>query len=263
MTGSSVLLKSTRFAAMGVYPQAEGEDPVTERQQRLPNYDQCKRDTLTEILIGGGGINGEVGISEVRKGVRSLIIFDPDIVELSNLNRQRFFRDDLYKNKAKCLGKNLIREATSRCLISAYPVRFQESIDNGLKISADVVICGVDNNETRVAAARYFLKTTSVIFVAVSEDADHGYVFVQEPGKACYGCIFPDAINDIAQHPCSPAIVDILKVVAGVTTFAVDTLIMGRNRNWNYKEVFLSGVVPERNAWIEKREGCPICGSRS
>jgi len=138
-------------------------------------------------------------------------------------------------------------------------MRFQEAVQAGLQIKGDVVICGVDNNETRVAVSRYFLKTTPVVFVTVSEDADHGYVFIQEPDKTCYGCLFPEAVNDNTHHPCSPAIIDILKVVAGIATYAADTLLMNRKRNWNYKEIFLSGNVPERNSMIEKITNCPIC----
>ena len=261
MTEYIVSLKSTKFIARGVFRKTEGEAHATKRQERIYGVIQEKLTASTVIIIGAGGIGGELGVSEVRKGVGHLSIFDHDLVELTNLNRQRFFEEDLYKNKAERLGRNLTREAVSRCVITTYPMRFQDAVDAGLQVKSDVVICGVDNNEARVAAARYFLNTTPVIFIAVSEDADHGYVFVQEPGKTCYGCLFPEAVNDVTQHPCSPAVIDILKVVAGIATYAIDTLIMERKRNWNYKEVFLSGVVPERNALIEKREDCPICGT--
>jgi len=248
--------------APGVYPEVEGEPGVTERQERIPGFEQSRRTGLTVVQIGAGGIGGEISVSEVRKGVNQLIIFDHDTVDITNLNRQRFFRDDLYKNKAECLGRNLTKESTCRSMITAYPVTFQDAVEAGLTVEANVAVCGVDNNGTRVAAARFFLDTTPVIFIAVSEDGDSGYVFVQEPGQACFGCLFPHAVDDETHHPCSPAIIDILKVVAGVATYAVDTLIMDRKRNWNYKEVFLSGAVPERNAMIKRRDQCPICGSR-
>ena len=262
MTNSIVSLISTRFIGSAILPREEGDGYPTDRQELLSNYNQQRRRRLEEILVGAGGIGGELGMCEVRKGVGKLVILDHDLVNITNLNRQRFYPEDLYKNKAECLGKNLAKEATSNCIITAYPVQFQDAVEMGLHINGDVVVCGVDNNEARVAVSRYFLQTVPVIFIAVSEDADHGYVFVQEPGEACYGCIFPEAVGDLTQHPCSPSIIDILKVVAGVATYAVDTLIMDRKRNWNYKEIFLSGVVPERNTLIEKGHDCPICGSR-
>jgi len=261
MTDCTVSLRSTRLIARGVFPQVEGEAHATTRQELIHGVVQEKLASSTVIIIGAGGIGGELAVSEARKGVRNMVIFDHDLVELSNLNRQRFFEEDLYKNKAERLGRNLTREAVSRCIITTYPLRFQDAVDTGLQVKGDVVVCGVDNNEARVAAAQYFLNSTSVVFIAVSEDADHGYVFIQELNKACYGCLFPEAVNDLTQHPCSPAVIDILKVVAGIATYAIDTLIMNRKRNWNYKEVFLSGVVPERNTLIEKRKDCPICGT--
>ena len=260
MNNFSNLVKSTRFLAVGISPQAAGEAPATDRQEKVPGFVQAKRAAVRVVLIGAGGINSEVGVSEARKGLGQLHIFDHDMVELSNLNRQRFFREDLYKNKAESLGRNLAKEAIAQCSITAYPVRFQDAIDAGMLVPADVVVCGVDNSQARVAAARYFLKTTPVVFLAVSQDADHGYVFVQEPGKVCFGCLFPESVNDQLLHPCSPGIIDILKVTAGIASYCIDTLIMDRKRNWNYKEIFLSGDIPDRNVLIEKRDDCPICG---
>ena len=182
------------------------------------------------------------------------------MTELSNLNRQRFFAEDLYASKAERLAKNLSREAVSRCLITGYQARFQTLIDEKPNMNAGAVICGVDNNETRVAVARFFLVAAPVVIVAVSEDAEHGYVFVQEPGKACYACLFPHAVGDDQYHPCGPSVVDILKVVAGVALYAVDSLVMPRRRTWNYREVFLAGDIPDRAATVERRPDCLICG---
>ena len=145
-------------------------------------------------------MNGEVGVGLARKGVGRLKIFDHDTVELSNLNRQRFWEADLYQNKAERLAKNLAKEATAKSLFVGCPMTFQDAVESGIDITGEVVVCGVDNNETRVFVARHFLKTAPVIFIAVSNDAEHGYVFVQEPGKTCYGCLFPDSVNDPRRH---------------------------------------------------------------
>lgn len=259
MNEPTVSLKTVRFSSAGISPTASGESGPTARQELIPGFAQEELGHLRVTLIGAGGIGSEIGLSLARKGTGRLDIFDSDIVELSNLNRQRFFEKDLYKNKAESLARNLMLEAVARCVIVAHPLRFQDAVDEGGTAPADVVICGVDNNETRAMVARHFLKKTPVIFVAVSEDADHGYVFVQQPGTACYGCLFPEAVNDPTQHPCSPAVIDILKVVAGIAVYAVDTLFMARKRTWNYRETFLSGFIPDRNTVIERRADCPIC----
>jgi molybdopterin-synthase adenylyltransferase len=215
---------------------------------------------------GGGGAGGEIGEALVRKGVGTLVIFDHDLVELTNLPRQHFYERDLGKNKAVRLAKNLAREGFLGSVIQGYPLRLEEAIAQGIDLSGSVAIVGVDNHRGRIAASRFFRsKGMPVIFTAVSETANNGYVFVQEaaPDAPCFACLFPDAVHD-ATDPCpgTPAIKDILKVVAGIVVYAVDTLLpgMARPRSWNYKEIFLDGF-PGRDWMVERRQDCPLCGS--
>jgi len=220
----------------------------------------------TAILIGAGGLNGEVGQALSRKGIGALKILDHDVVELSNLNRQRFFQEDLGKNKAFALVKNLAREATQRMHIVGYPFRFQEAVEKGIDVSCTVAVCGVDNDGTRVDVSRHFrVCQIPVVFIAVSRDAASGYVFVQEAkaNSACFGCLFPGAVDNEATSACDDpagATIDILKSVAGIATYAVDSLIMHRRRTWNYKEVFLSGHLKDGHGTIPKKNDCPLCG---
>ena len=89
-----------------------------------------------------------------------------------------------------------------------------------------------------------------------------GYVFVQESraGKACWLCLFPEAAESQSHTPCpAGATIDILKVMAGIATYALDSLVMPRRRRWNYKEVCLTGDVPEMTRSIERRPHCPGC----
>jgi molybdopterin/thiamine biosynthesis adenylyltransferase len=219
----------------------------------------------TAAIIGAGGLGGEIGQALVRKGIKVIKLFDHDCVELSNLNRQRFFAEDLYKPKALALAKNLAREATHRTVILGHPFGFQEAVERGIDVSCTLTVCGVDNDATRVYVSRYFQALEiPVVFVAVSRDASCGYVFVQETDNEspCFGCLFPDAVNNDGTSPCAAgATIDILKVVAGIATYAIDSLIMPRRRAWNYKEVFLAGQIQDGHRRLERRADCELCGT--
>ncbi|MGH8656553.1 MAG: HesA/MoeB/ThiF family protein [Burkholderiales bacterium] len=209
----------------------EGDPNVTDRQERLPGFNQQALASARVIQIGAGGLGGEIGSALVRKGIGQLVIFDHDFVEPSNLSRQHFYSCDLYKNKAKRLARNLAREGFLGTVLTGYSLRFQDALESGIDLLG-LAIVGVDNNPARIAASCFYRKQgIPVIFTAVSRQADHGYVFIQEPGAACFGCLFPNAINDDT-YPCprAPAVTDILKVVAGIVVYAVDTLLMGRLR---------------------------------
>jgi molybdopterin/thiamine biosynthesis adenylyltransferase len=239
------------------------EPSVTDRQEKVPGFNQHALEASRIIQIGAGGLGGEIGEALVRKGVGTLVILDDDVVEPSNLSRQRFYKSDLYKNKAIRLARNLAKEGFCATRIQGIALSFQDAVDAGFNLSGNVAICAVDNNPTRVFASLFFSERyIPVIFTAVSAQADHGYVFIQEPGegKPCFGCLFPKSVNDDT-YPCpgTPAVLDILKTVAGIVTYSVDSLLMKRLRTWNFKSCYLDGTIPGSDSMIEKREGCKLC----
>jgi molybdopterin/thiamine biosynthesis adenylyltransferase len=239
---------------------------VTDRQERVPRYCQAALTSAKVILIGAGGLGGEIGEALVRKGVGHVSLFDMDVVEPTNLNRQKFYARDLYQPKAHRLAKNLAAEGFCGSVIAGYNLSLQDAIEREIDLSCQVAIVGVDNNPTRVVASRFFRQAgIPVVFTAVSADANQGYAFVQQVGEGhpCFGCLFPKSVND-ETWPCpgTPAIKDILKVVAGIVVYAVDSLLMPRRRMWNFKSVYLDGFPG--NDWpVERREDCQLCGSQA
>jgi molybdopterin/thiamine biosynthesis adenylyltransferase len=196
----------------------------------------------------------------VRKGIGSITLLDDDIVEASNLNRQRFYPKDLGRNKAISLAENLQRECIAATEVRGIAMRLEDALERRIDLACDVAICGVDNNPARVAAARFFRsKGIPVIFSAVSVDGDHGYVFVQEPAGACLGCLFPDIVND-DRFPCpgTPAIADILQAVGSLVVYGVDTVLMKRPCTWNYRKVSLSNGANDGCGRIQARPGCAM-----
>lgn len=64
------------------------------------------------VRAGVGGLVSNVAPSLVRKGIGALTVLDHDEVEASNLNRQRFYSQDIGLNKAIALVRNLQGEST-------------------------------------------------------------------------------------------------------------------------------------------------------
>jgi len=233
-----------------------------DRQARVPGFDQQRLSASRVVCIGAGGLIGHIAPTLVRKGVGAIVLLDDDEVEASNLNRQRFYAPDIGKNKAVALAANLRRECTYATTIEAFPLRLEEAIGSGVDLACDVAICGVDNNPARVIASRHFRGLGApVIFSAVSAEADHGYVFVQEADGACFGCVFPDAISD-EHYPCpaTPAVADVLQAIGALAVYAVDSCVMGRPRAWNYRRVNLRDGAWDSSAIVSARTECQLCG---
>lgn len=60
-------------------------------------------------IAGAGGLGSNCAMHLVRAGVRRFVIADFDVVNVSNLNRQFFFRDQLGRKKVDALAENLRR----------------------------------------------------------------------------------------------------------------------------------------------------------
>jgi molybdopterin/thiamine biosynthesis adenylyltransferase len=259
---SSVSWTSIRFHSQPFLPGNPDDEDVQARYRLVPGADPAALAAAHIVLVGCGGLNGEVGHGLVRKGVGWLTLLDHDLVEFSNLARQMFGPDDLGQNKALALARNLARQATGRTLFEGQGRSFQDALEHGVNVDGTITVVGVDNNATRVITAQHYLaRHIPVLFLAVDATASRGYVFVQtsQPGHPCFLCLYPDAGEDRRVYGCAGASIEILKVVAGIALYAVDSLLMPRPRPWNYKEVVLNGG-PDGARTIAVRPGCRLCG---
>jgi molybdopterin/thiamine biosynthesis adenylyltransferase len=242
----SIQLKGTRV------PGAE------DRQKKIFGFDQELFSNASVLCIGAGGLISHIAPALCRKGIGKVTILDDDFVEPSNLNRQRFYPKDLYRNKAIALSENLQPECIWETDIAGHAVSLEEAIDHAIGLDCEIVVCGVDNDVARVLASRHFRsKKIPVVFTGVSADADNGYVFVQEPEGPCFVCLYPDSAGTV-KLPCpgTPAILDILQVVGALALYAIDTLLTRRERNWNYRRVFLSDGQFDSHRVAARRSDC-------
>lgn len=238
---------------------------VTHRQEQIIGFDQTRLLNADGFLIGAGGLGGEVGEGLCRKGIGHLRILDHDVVEHTNLNRQHFFPTDIGQNKACCLARNLAPHCHAGTILEGFPFSFEDAVALDIDLAAAFVVCGVDNSEARVAVSEYYRRlATPVVFIAVDFLAECGHVFVQEstPATPCFGCAFPRSLTS-GKAPCFvPASKDVLKVVAGFALYAIDSVLMDRKRNWNYRRVHLAGFAPDVLINIEQNPECPLCSCK-
>src|SRR5580704_16524700 len=85
-----------------------------DRQQKIAGFDQAVFSRSSVLCIGAGGLISHVAPTLVRKGIGRIILLDGDMVEASNLNRQRFYSKDLGSNKAIALAENLKAECIAQ-----------------------------------------------------------------------------------------------------------------------------------------------------
>lgn len=241
-------------------------DDVFCRQNAIPGYATNALRQATVLGIGAGGLGSFVYGGLARKGIGAIRICDEDTVEKSNLNRQGFFEADLFRPKALRLAANVSRLSLCAARFTGHRIDFNADSADCLSYEVDLAFVGVDNNQTRAFASRYFRRRRiPVIFAAVNERADYGYVFVQKPGGACLGCVFPDAMRaaerEARKCTASPAAIDILQGIGALALYALDCILMpGRRCDWTFRSLNLMGVS-DIAAIATQLPDCPLCST--
>ncbi len=134
------------------------------RQMLLPGFGregQERLRTSTALVLGCGALGSVIADLLARAGVGHLVIVDRDVVELTNLQRQVLFDESDVSNslpKAAAAKRKLERiNAGVRVTAVVDDINY-ENIE-ALAESADVLVDGLDNFETRYLANDLAVKT--------------------------------------------------------------------------------------------------------
>lgn len=152
-------------------------------------------------IVGAGGIGSAVIPALAAAGVGSLTIIDPDVVELSNLQRQSMFRErDAGYSKAD-LALQFVQRLNH--FVDAHPVQQRIGAENAAHLlqGQDLVIDGSDNFATRLAVSDACVGLgVSLISAAAAQFQGQVGLFRASP---CYRCFVGDAFDTDDCDNCS------------------------------------------------------------
>lgn len=112
----------------------------------------------TVAVAGCGGLGSNIAISLVRSGVGHLIIADFDKVELSNLNRQQYVREDIGKPKTEVLARHL-KKIDPEAEITAINEKLDPENIKELFKDADILIEAFDLASSKLWLIESWLET--------------------------------------------------------------------------------------------------------
>jgi molybdopterin/thiamine biosynthesis adenylyltransferase len=105
-------------------------------------------------VIGCGGLGGNVAEMLARIGVGKLSLFDFDVFEEHNLNRQNFSTIESLGKEKVYVVKAALQKINPAVLISPFVKKFNPVEDFDMIADADVVVDALDNPQTKLELAR-------------------------------------------------------------------------------------------------------------
>ena len=105
-------------------------------------------------IAGAGGLGSNCAMLLARSGVGTLVIADSDRVELSNLDRQYFFRNQIGMLKCDAIWDN-IAAATDGIRVMIHPVRLTPANISDVFRGCDIIVEALDD----ASAKEMFIST--------------------------------------------------------------------------------------------------------
>ncbi|WP_163338136.1 sulfur carrier protein ThiS adenylyltransferase ThiF [Desulfopila sp. IMCC35008] len=147
-------------------------------------------------IAGVGGIGSNVAVNLVRSGIRELTIVDYDRVELSNLNRQFYFADQIGLKKVDMLTVNLQRIVPD-LQIQSHDLRL--TIDNCEQLfhNCDTIVEGLDKSEDKKMVLEQFGTSKFIVSACGIGGSEIVPIATRHLGTSH---IVGDFVTDCSQH---------------------------------------------------------------
>ncbi|MDH3223586.1 MAG: molybdopterin-synthase adenylyltransferase MoeB [Gemmatimonadota bacterium] len=217
------------------------------------------------LVVGAGGLGSPAAMYLAAAGVGTLGLVDPDVVDVTNLQRQILHgTSGLGRPKVES-GAERLGDLNPHVSLSVHPVRLTS--DNALDLigAYDVVVDGCDNFPTRyLVNDACVLSGTPNVYGSVYRWEGQLSVFATDGGP-CYRCLFrepPPAglIPNCAEAGVFGALPGIIGAAQAMEAIKV---ILGVGRTLAGRlQIFDALDVTWRELEVRRDPGCPVCGDQ-
>lgn len=135
---------------------------------------QAKLNQAVVAISGLGGLGSNIAVQLCRCGIGTLRLFDFDTVDISNLNRQSYFIEDLGRLKTEALAEQL-RRINPYVTVHAETIRLTGKNAGALLRDCNIVIEAFDDPRAKAMLVNTVLEELpETIIIAASGMAGYG-----------------------------------------------------------------------------------------
>ncbi|MFC1454111.1 ThiF family adenylyltransferase [Verrucomicrobiota bacterium] len=231
------------------------------RQLSLPEIGvkgQKKLGKSRVLIVGAGGLGSPGAYYLAAAGISTLGLMDPDVVELSNLQRQiLYFTSDLGQPKISSAIQKL-KMLNPGIRVQAYPTKLTSKNARTILCDFDFIIDATDNFSSKIVIAN----TCHALIKPYSHAGIlrfSGQTMTVLPGQtACYRCIFDSPPKD-SPSPQGPlgAVPGVIGSIQAIE--AIKYLLKLGNLLTNRLLIFDALKMRFREVLLKKNPRCRLC----
>ncbi|HEY8573553.1 molybdopterin-synthase adenylyltransferase MoeB [Phenylobacterium sp.] len=223
---------------------------------------QQRLKTASALIVGAGGLGAPASLYLAAAGVGSIFLADPDLVDVSNLQRQVIYTEDDVGDPKVEAAANRLHALNPYVFVGGYNGAFDEASADELVSDVDIVLDGTDDFATRFCVNDACVRHGKPLVTgAIGRWTGQVGVF---SGRPCYRCLVPEIPPEA--ETCS--VVGVVGALAGVigSMMALEAikLITGAGEPLTGRLSIYDGLAGEsRTVKVGADPECPVCGNSS
>ena len=211
------------------------------------------------LVVGAGGLGAPAALYLAAAGVGRLRIADPDVVSLSNLQRQVLYA-------VADVGAPKVERAVARLhglnphtIVEPVATAFTEANGAELLAGCDLVLDGTDDFDSRFAVnAAATAAGAPLVSGALGRWTGQVGVFA---GRPCYRCLVPEAPPEAETCAAVGVVGALAGVVGSLMALEAVKLLTGAGEPLLGRLLLYDGLAAEaRTVRVSADPACPVCG---
>lgn len=211
------------------------------------------------LMVGAGGLGAPAALYLAAAGVGVLGLADPDIVSLSNLQRQVLYETaDVGRAKVDAAAGRL-HGLNPHVQVEAHAVRVEAGNAAQVIAGYDLVLDGTDDFATRFAVAGACVAAgTPLVSGAIGRWTGQVGVFTAKP---CYRCLVPEIPPDAETCAAVGVVGALAGVIGAMMALEAIKLIAGAGEPLSGRLLLYDALAAEtRTVRLAADPACPVCG---
>lgn len=220
---------------------------------------QQKLKSGSALIVGAGGLGAPAALYLAAAGVGTLILADPDEVDLSNLQRQVIYtEDDLGRPKPEAAADRLAA-LNPHIFVAGFNGAFDQASADELISDVDLVLDGTDDFATRFCVNEACVRHGKpLVSGAIGRWTGQVGVF---PGRPCYRCLVPEIPPDAETCSAVGVIGALAGVIGSMMALEAIKMIAGAGEPLTGRLMIYDALAGEtRTVRVAPDPECPVCG---
>ncbi|MCM1377057.1 MAG: HesA/MoeB/ThiF family protein [Clostridium sp.] len=189
---------------------------------RLKDFGETGQQRLLDsslLIVGCGALGSGIAMYTAGAGVGRIGLMDFDTVDMSNLQRQVFFKEsDAGKSKSELMGA-AVKALNSDCKVEIITKPLTTRNGDEIVSNYDFIVDAADNPDTTYLIEK-LCNAYGKGYVTAGVAGYHAQILTHLPGTINFSDIFPPGVESAGMLPCSIEGVfgPLTGIVAGIET---------------------------------------------